>query len=80
MLYFSRRLETAIKNTVSDGRERLECMQCEMKPVCCKRKVVESGLTCQSEGVDILAVVCACHVLLSKADGVFALGDAVEDL
>lgn len=51
-----------------------------MKPGGLKKKICESGLTCQCEGVNVLAIVCARHVLLPKTDGVFALGDAVEDL
>ncbi len=62
-----------------DVRDWNEC-NAKLKPGVAKEKLWKVGLTCQSEGVDILAVVCACHVLLSKADGVFALGDAVEDL
>lgn len=50
-----------------------------MKPGVLKKICMESGLTCQCEGVDILAVVCARHVLLAKPDGVLALGDAIED-
>jgi hypothetical protein len=34
--------------------------------------------TRQGERVDVLSVVCACHVFLAKANGVFALGDTVE--
>ena len=36
------------------------------------------GLTGQCEGVDILTVVCAGHVLLAQADGVLSGGDAIE--
>ena len=36
------------------------------------------GRTVQREGVDVLAVVAACHELLAKTDGVLALGDTVE--
>ena len=35
--------------------------------------------TCQREGVDVLPVVGASHVLLSKANGVLALGDTIKD-
>ena len=34
--------------------------------------------TSQEEGVDVLAVVAARHVLLSETDRVLALGDTVE--
>jgi hypothetical protein len=36
--------------------------------------------TCEQEGVDVLTVVAACHVLLAEANRVFALGDAVKGL
>lgn len=36
--------------------------------------------TTQSKRVDILSVVGASHVLLTKANGVLALRDAIEDL
>ena len=35
--------------------------------------------TCEGEGVDVLAVIAACHELLAKTDSVLALGDVVED-
>ena len=38
-----------------------------------------NGLTRQGERVDVLAVVGASHVRLAETDGVFALGDIVED-
>ena len=36
-------------------------------------------LTCQGERVDVLAIICACHVLLTQTDGIFSFGDAIED-
>jgi hypothetical protein len=42
-------------------------------------RVVEEGLTRQGERVDILAVVGASHVGLAETNGVFALGDTIED-
>lgn len=39
-----------------------------------------TGRTGESDGVDVLAVVEAGHVLLAEADGVLALGDAVKGL
>ncbi len=35
--------------------------------------------TGEGEGVDVLAIVTACHELLTKTNGILALGDAVED-
>ena len=48
------------------------------------RRAPEGGyinwmLTGKGKGVDVLAVICASHVLLSKTDSVFPLGDTVED-
>lgn len=39
---------------------------------------MRSQRTVQCEGVDVLAVVGPCHVLLAKANGVLALGNAIE--
>ena len=43
-------------------------------------RVVGEGLTRQGERVDVLTVIGASHVRLAETDGVFAFGDAIEDL
>jgi hypothetical protein len=42
-------------------------------------RVIGDRLTGQGERVDVFAIVSACHVRLAETDGVFALGDAIED-
>lgn len=40
---------------------------------------IEDRLTRQGEGVNVFAIVSACHVRLAETDSVFALGNAIEN-
>lgn len=42
-------------------------------------RVIGEKLTRQRERVDVLAVIGAGHVRLAKTNGVFALGNTIED-
>ena len=42
-------------------------------------RFAEEELTRQGKRVDVLAVVGASHVRLAETNGVFALGDTIED-
>jgi hypothetical protein len=67
ILYFSSKAETPVERK-DEQRVWVGYM-----------RVSGDGLTRQGKRVDVFAVVCAGHVRLAETDGVFALGDTVED-
>jgi hypothetical protein len=64
MLYFARRLLTALHGTRQHDGQRLD----------------KIWRTVQSKGVDVLAVITTSHVLLAKANGVLSGRNIVKDL